>query len=82
MATLIKKALDEYVSANPAKVKRKSDVAPLMSIDPQDLAAFFSGEKVILLPTIKKIADFLSVDISDAVCEHVDNVKKYYEERK
>jgi len=82
MATLIKKAIDEYVQSNPITIKRKSDVAPLMDISGSDLAAFFSGERILPEPTIRKIADFLAVHISDAVVEHVDNIKKYYEEKK
>jgi len=82
MPAKIKKALDEYVTANPSNVKRKSDVAPLMSVDPQDLAAFFSGEKLLSIETVTKIATFLGVQVSDAVLEHVDSIKKYYEERK
>lgn len=82
MPALIKKALDEYVRANPNKAKRKSDVAYYMSIDPQDLAAFFSGEKLLTIEIVTKIATFLGVQVTDAVLEHVDSIKKYYEAKK
>ena len=82
MPTLIKKALDEYVQTHSNTVHRKSDVAPLMGVTGQDLAAFFSGEKLLTIETVTKIATFLGVQVSDAVLEHVDSIKKYYEERK
>jgi len=79
MAHKIKRSIEDYVKNNPNTVKRKSDCAKLIDINERDLASFFSGDKLLPVSVVEKISTFFNVEYSDALVEHIDNIKAYYE---